>query len=531
MFLFQQKNEVEIAHKCKLCMQEFKITITRKEYEGIEGFPIGKEFIHGEPPHKLVLYIDKNLEVEKFKIEDVIQKKEDLYAQELTKKVLKNIELTDEEIELYFLTTGRGVVSLAEISLLINKSKEESEKIAEKFIEKGLYKKILGASPHYFTLPPYAALVSQLHEFQVFVSDIDSQTSSQLEQSFSQLEAEAEGTKKIQEFGDFVTKVKRNMLMQIKVQKDSVDTAIADVDNIKNINKIIGSLREDVQKAINTHIQMVGKKKLKEELGSFFNRFSVTLEESLEKTMSSIDQIVNTAETAKENVRTTFADVSKNISKVLMDVEEKISNIAEGVSESFGNLKNTFSTKVVGVLKEMLSKISKRLEISEITTKNFWEQAKQITLFTMRDVWFIKSVEGIKSQIKDEVPKAKMRLLIVAPQITDIDVESLKQCSSRVNIRIATFVDIHNGSHQEIIKKLNDIPNVDIRLRKEQDLWGINKDSEVIIICALSRKEGEIAEIAGIGTATQEHIRIFVPVIEDAWMSASKHIGVLRHAL
>ena len=93
----------------------------------------------------------------------MIEKTEDVsYSKELTKQVLSEIDLTDEEIDLYFRTTGREAVSIGEMSILIGKPKEDLKKIAEKFVEKGLFKEIVGATPHYQALPPYAALVAQL---------------------------------------------------------------------------------------------------------------------------------------------------------------------------------------------------------------------------------------------------------------------------------------------------------------------------------------------------------------------------------
>ena len=44
-------------------------------------------------------------------------------------------ELTDDEIELYFRTTGRGEVSLGEMALLSNKTKEECRIISDRFVE------------------------------------------------------------------------------------------------------------------------------------------------------------------------------------------------------------------------------------------------------------------------------------------------------------------------------------------------------------------------------------------------------------
>ncbi|MHA1150162.1 MAG: hypothetical protein ACTSR8_18175 [Promethearchaeota archaeon] len=523
MYNFEYQNEKKFTFSCKLCNQEVSFAISRKEYEKIEEFPIGKEFIHGDPKHKLVIYLNKDLEIEQFKVEDVIEDKGAHYSQELTKQVLSDIGLDEDDIRLYFLTTGRGVVSLAELSTLSGKSKDDAERVAEKFIEKGLYKKITGATPHYFTLPPYSALIYQLQDFQRYANEVKQSTLTELNQSFSQLDSEAEGLKKLREFSDFVIELKQNLLSQMSAQKASVDSAIANVDNIKNITGIISNLESDVRKAIDNQLLLVKKKKLKEELEQFFNRFALHLKESLENTIKSINEIITTAETAKENVRQTFADVSKNFSKVLMEGEEKLSDIAEGVSNTLTNVKETFSGKVLATFNEMLEKILKRLEISEITTREFWEQSKQTRMFTMRDVWFVKSVAEIKTQIRDELPNSKMRILIVAPDLTDIEdfIDSFKICPSRVNIRIATYVDPREGNHVEILQKLHEIPNVDLRLSEVKDVWGFNKDSEIVIICALSyTPDGKLSEVAGMGTST--HYKIFVPVIEDIWMSSKK---------
>ncbi|MHA2180525.1 MAG: hypothetical protein ACXAAH_03785, partial [Promethearchaeota archaeon] len=63
--------------------------------------------------------------------------------------------------------------------------------------------------------------------------------------------------------------------------------------------------------------------------------------------------------------------------------------------------------------------------------------------------------------------------------------------------------------------------------RALQNLWGINKDYEEVILCVLSKIEfrgDTITEIAGIGSIIEEHIKIFVPILEDAWVSSRKEI-------
>ena len=153
MSFFKDKDKTEISLTCKICLKEIKFSISKEEYENAEKFPLEKQEIHGEPKHNLIVFLNRNLEVENFEIKDVIDR-DVSYSEDLTRQVLSEIELTDEEIELFFLTTGRDAVSLVEIALLMDKSKEEGEKIAKKFVEKGLYKEIIGATPHFRSRSP-----------------------------------------------------------------------------------------------------------------------------------------------------------------------------------------------------------------------------------------------------------------------------------------------------------------------------------------------------------------------------------------
>jgi len=120
-----------------------------------------------------------------------------------------------------------------------------------------------------------------------------------------------------------------------------------------------------------------------------------------------------------------------------------------------------------------------------------------------------------------------MRLLIVAPNITEINTSILQSLPKHINIRIATCINPDTPEHIEILQILDGMQNVSYRNREQQDLWGINRDYEEVILCILSKidigKEKGI-EIGGIGSIVQQHIKIFVPVLEEAWRGAQKTV-------
>lgn len=607
MYLFKDKEELEIPYTCKLCLKEISFKITKKEYQDVSKFPIKKEFLHGPPEHNLIVYFNQYLEVENFEIKEMLKKEEVSYSKELTKQVLSEIDLSDDEIELYFRITGREAVSIGEMAILTGKPKAECQEMATKFVKKGLFKEIIGAKPHYSALPPYAALVSQLQKFHKYISDIKVNIPTQLEKSFAQLESEPGKVEiKVERKPiptELIKELKENMLTQIKSQKKEFDDTLVVMDQIRGISDEISSLEgytdsvmespqiadlkkrfddintktsqiikgqvsdlknefENIKSTVSQNLQKlrlgvisqtveqvidkVVNAKLKDISDNINVQLSVSqvafsdelkkatqgvdseliskLKESLKSTLENIDGLTSKVEEDKEKV---YADITENFNRAIKMAEEKIEGISGTTFQSLGNLKDVFYEEIVATLDNTLDDILKKLERSEKVTSEFWEQAKTGRSITMKDIWFIRSPEAAKAHISDEISKAKMRLLLVAPQISDIDINAIMARPSRINFRIAASIDFNNPEHVAVIQQLDKMDNVDYRHRALQNLWGVNRDYEEVIVCVLSKAEvrGEsITEIAGIGSIIDEHIKIFVPILEESWMGARKEV-------
>ena len=604
MYLFKDKDVIEVPITCKYCLKEIKFPIAKNEYKDVTKFPIKRESVHGVPEHKLTVFINMSLEIENFEIQELGEKEEEVvYSEELIKQVLSDIELSDEEIELYFRTTGRETVSLGEISILIGKPKDECKKIVDKFIEKGLFKEIIGATPHYAALPPYAALVAQLNKFYTYISEIKSKIPTQLERSFVQLESQAKGMEALKDSSDAMVELKEKMLNQIQAQKKEFDETISAIDQIKNITKDISGLGEVtksisddqigsltsqfdnlnlktsqvirnqveelrnqlgdvkqivsdnlqklklgvIQQAVGDVIEKVIASRLKDITDNLNVQLSVSqtvFADELKKLTQGVDsefvsKLRSQIEDAVKNVEgiaiksdddkeSAFSEIIENFNEAAKLAEKKIDGLSGDIFQSFGNIREIFSKGIVDTLNNTLDDILNRLELSEKTTREFWEQSKKAKgAITMKDIWFIRSPEAAKAHINDEISKAKMRVLIVAPDLLDIDIDSIKTRPSRINFRIATHIDPHIKAHEAVMQQLDQMDNVDYRNRLLQNLWGINRDYEEVILCVLSKTEfrgEEVTEIAGIGSIIEEHIKIFVPILEDAWVGARKEI-------
>ncbi|MFX1310618.1 MAG: hypothetical protein ACFE8C_13030, partial [Promethearchaeota archaeon] len=593
-----------------------------------------------------------NLDIDNFKIEELeIEEKEELdYDKEVTRQVLSNLGLSNEEIELYLRITGRDAVSLGELAILADKTKEETQKMAKNFVEKGLFREIVGATPHFTALPPYAALVSQLETFRTYITDLKEKAPVELNQSFSKLEAQADGIKNVKEYTDFMLDLKEKTLSDILDGRKKFDQSASVIEEIKGLNDFIANLESTAKNIMDNQIDSLTKQfddlgnrisqsmdRQVEDLSAQFdkinsqishivttqidnfknqfddmkarisnnlqklrlgvlqqavdqvietsfsewltkitqnlnaqlgeiqkaskdglvktkislnrqlneiqkvqndgiinttNQFNTELisrlKESIDSTVNNIKGITTSTAQSGDAIKELFGDISKNFSKAVTMAEEKLGGMSDGVFESFDNLRETFSSKIVESLNRILNDIIRRLEISEMATKQFWDQAISggmgAAALTMKDIWFIRSIEGAKAHVNDEISNAKMRVLIVAPELTDISIDSIKACKPHVNIRIATTIDLSNPKHVSILEELSENPNISVRNRRLQNLWGINKDYEEVVLCVLSQSDTG-TEIAGIGSIIEEHIKIFVPILEDAWVGAQKGLA------
>jgi len=143
-------------------------------------------------------------------------------------------------------------------------------------------------------------------------------------------------------------------------------------------------------------------------------------------------------------------------------------------------------------------------------------------LLSFKDVWFIRSVEGIKAQINESLTRVKMRVHIIAPKLEDVDLVALTRLKRHINIRISTNFDLSNPEDQMRFKQIAEFPNFALRHYGRENLWSINKDFEEVVVSVLSQTEEGELQIAGMGSVLEEHVKLFAAVLEDVWIQSKK---------
>ena len=475
-----------------------------------------------------------------------------------TMQVLELIGLAQDEVNTYFKITGRGPVMVGEIALLAEVEEERAAEIAENLFHKGLIRQIPGNTPIYEALPPYAALLGQIHQFKETIKTFQEVTPQNIQQRFDSLETHSTKLKKLDDYRAYIQVMKTKLPEQIKSQFDRFEKELEQVNRFRDVRAFILNLKEivpaeitkefglmesrlDIMKteisnrfekqfrigALKSMAEKIVSRVISEQFKDitvlFRDKFVKTTQNMLDQVVEQLGNITDTAGEISSDLGTVFSDIESGIKTTLEDLENRVSGVYDDIITGIQELKDLFRTEIFETLQnDIINNIITQLDSSEITMNEFWERSKEVSLLSFKDVWFVRSFEGIKAQINESLTRVKMRVHIVAPKLEDIDLVALSRLKKHINIRISANFDLSNPEDQMRFKQIEDLPNFAIRYYPRENLWSINKDFEEVIICAVSKTDEGEFEIAGMGSVLEEHVKLFASVLEDIWIQSKK---------
>jgi len=447
---------------------------------------------------------------------------------------------------------------VGEIALLAEVEEERAAEIAENLFHKGLLKQIPGNAPIYEALPPYAALLGQIHQFKETIKTFQEVTPKNIQQRFDSLETHSTKLKKLDDYRAYIQVMKTKLPEQIKSQFDRFEKELEQVNRFKDVRRFILNLKEIVPAEVTKEFELMetrldtmkteisnrfekqfrigALKNMAEKIVSrviseqfkditviFRDKFVQTTQNMLDQVVEQLGSITDTAGEITSDLGTVFTDIESGLKTTLEDLENRVSEVYDDIITGIQELKDLFKTEIFETIQnDIINNIITQLDSSEMTMNEFWERSKEVSLLNFKDVWFVRSREGIKAQINESLTRVKMRVHIVAPKLEDIDLQALSGLKKHINIRISANFDLSNPDDQMRFKQVEDLPNFAIRHYARENLFSINKDFEEVIICAVSKTDQGEFEIAGMGSVLEEHVKLFAAVLEDVWIQSKK---------
>ncbi|MFW9823755.1 MAG: helix-turn-helix domain-containing protein, partial [Candidatus Thorarchaeota archaeon] len=154
-----------------------------------------------------------------------------------TMQVLELIGLAHDEVNTYFKITGRGPVMVGEIALIAGVEEDRAAEIADNLFHKGLLKQIPGKALIYEALPPYAALLGQIHQFKETIKTFQEVTPQNIQEKFDSLETHSAKLRKLDDYRAYLQLMKTRLPEQIKSQFDRFEKELEQVNRFRDVRR------------------------------------------------------------------------------------------------------------------------------------------------------------------------------------------------------------------------------------------------------------------------------------------------------
>ncbi len=553
--------ESTIEYQCHFCLKEITFSIPDSIREN-PTYPFKLMNTHGNPAHKLVIEVNKHLQVASFEIEELVSPNLQSKKSEI-RTTFDSLGIDNVSTDLYLLCMNQGPMTIGEISIFVNLPEENVQKRVLDLIQLGLFKEIISSKHYYEALPPYAAINSQLSEFSNMLELMQETLPRDIQMSFGNIAERAEGVQQFRFFVHELHNLRSRLSTELSEETTHLNQALDGIQHQEVFLNGIKALKEDSLSILDEHyislfnafenlkiqiasnldklhlgilvntvesvIEKIVDQKLESIKNSFERNFSRKFEKMLDGLTEEIQELAGSAQNIDQGVKTSTQKFLQKFDVNLKKTEKSLDTISGNLVNSMDMVQTNFSDEMLVTLDDVLNQIQKQIVVQKATIEEFWKSSKQIQNVTMQDVWFVRSPEGIRAHINDTVRRVKMRLLLVVPSLNELEIETLKNIPQKINIRICAAIGTKSKENLAKIHFIKEHPNMTFRIRKLQNLWGIQRDYEEIILGIVNKgdeKEISTIEVVGIGSVLTEHIKIFVPVLEEAWVSANKNLEV-----
>lgn len=241
---------------------------------------------------------------------------------------------------------------------------------------------------------------------------------------------------------------------------------------------------------------------------------------TLENSLKLKDQVIQTLESSL-NIKD---EKAKTLEKQIKLKEEEIENLISTsldpllLKEKVEKIKDL--EKELKILNGELAKSDEDLEslelkLEKLTNKKANPATSNILEATNTNI----SKSEIIEKMKDILQNASHKVMIVTPNILDLQDVPVYDVRSSVSVNIACLVNEGIDEHTELLDELLSLDNIAIRNYEREDRYVITRDGEELFLAVIGNSENNYLVIH---TQDRNHIRLLNSLTMEAWIASRK---------
>ena len=468
---------------------------------------------------------------------------------------LRKLQLSELAIKIYLTALGKNPLTYYELYLIApDKPPDEFNQTINELLSAGLllqqvYEKeqIL---THYYAIPPILPIINYYENIDANLSNIKNSIQKLLITSTNEIFKK----NKIIELDSILTsfeEIKKDIDEDSIIQREEVGDIVKGMEVLKNLNKEIANLQQDIKsitqtkfsdliksmnsfkseligeinalefkkhkKEIITIVENIFKEKIESFVDEFISNVREITEKRLKETSESFEQISNQALQFREDFKMALLNMLSNFEMKTNKIHELI---AQNKDDLFGRLKNLeikIVEKLNSIVQTSIDEVSSLNKPIEQVLKKYFQKVSSSDNILINKIWIINSVTKINEEIQKIITTAKENLTIIIPNLEyHIAIEQFKNIPKSLKIQIASS-EPHTNS---LVKKFKEIGNLNYKTFENENLIMVKGDNNYILTGIKQDSKDILSDFIGIGSNFEPFIILINPVVKALWEQA-----------
>jgi len=360
------------------------------------------------------------------------------------------------------------------------------------------------------------------------VNDLNKRVSTTLNESLRNFQTGISGLK--DEIGSSIDASSSSSQDSLEHAKNSIESVLSDVANqLETLNKQVLSVKEklkgslsDTESNVSQSFEYVKTKadevidtssdktdkditklrgSIESGLGSFSTSFESEINASVDGTISDVnDNFDKTKSDISSTLDTTGSNVSKGLlsaSKTTQDqvakeglrrkvvvtnTKGRVDNLFSGVANAINEQTDRFIKSVESTIKPAKAEAASQISDAKQKSLSSLKQVRDLAFSEVVGTGVISGWDNIKGFIRKSMVNAKTNILLVIPNIDEKDAEAISSINPRVKVDLSATGNINT------LKKLSSRSNITVKVSETENLIGLIRDREEILIAPISPK-------------------------------------------
>jgi len=176
--------------------------------------------------------------------------------------------------------------------------------------------------------------------------------------------------------------------------------------------------------------------------------------------------------------------------------------------------------KEVEILNEELTKADEELERLELENEKLREARNESTDIEIIDFTHFKIGKAeIFEKMREILEKAISNVVIVVPNIEDLQELYLYELRSSVSMKIGCSINPGNEEHAELLDEFESLENISLRNYEREDRYVLARDGEELMLAVKGNSEDNHLVFF---TKDPKHIKLLNSITMEGWIQSRK---------